>query len=283
MKPIFVTGASGILGRAIVPALSRAGLLVRQGLRDTQKAPEAGVEAVRLDYGDPTTLGTALSGAGGMLLMAPSLDPDAPAKLGPLVERAKDAGVSHIVFISAFGVNHNEQAPLRIVEHLVMNSGVPYTILRPNFFMENFSAGFLAGAIKGQNGIFLAAGDGKTSFISTEDIAAVVATAFSAPLTGQELDLTGTEALDHSEAAAVLSEVSGRQIVYHPLTEEQMEAGARAAGVPEQAIGYLMVLYGVVRAGYAAGVAGEVERVLHRRPLTFREFAQRNAAVWKER
>ena len=78
------------------------------------------------------------------------------------------------MFISAFGVNYNEQAPLRMVEHLVRNSGVPYTILRPNFFMENFSEGFLSGSIKTQGAIFLAAGDGKTSFISVQDIAAAV-------------------------------------------------------------------------------------------------------------
>jgi len=63
-----------------------------------------------------------------------------------------------------------------------MDSGVPYTILRPNFFMENFPEGFLSGSIKGQNAIFLAAGDGKTSFISVRDIAAAALTAFQKPL-----------------------------------------------------------------------------------------------------
>ena len=81
--------------------------------------------------------------------------------------------MKQIVFISAYGVNHNEQAPLRIVEHMVIESGVPYTILRPNFFSENFSDGPQAGTIQGQNAIFLAAADGKTSFVSVRDIAAV--------------------------------------------------------------------------------------------------------------
>ena len=169
-----------------------------------------------------------------------------------------------------------------MIEHLVMDSGIPYTILRPNFFMENFSAGFLSGTIKGQNGIFLAAGDGKTSFISTEDVGDVVAAAFSTSLIGKELDLTGTEALDHTEVAAILSEASGQSIEYHPLTDEQMVAGARAAGIPEPAIGYMMVLYGVVRGGYAAAVTGDVEQVLGRRPMAFREFARRNAAAWTD-
>jgi hypothetical protein len=84
--------------------------------------------------------------------------------LGPVVTAAKRAGVRHIVLISAFGVNHNEEAPLRIVEHLVIDSGVPYTILRPNFFMENFTDGFLKTSIREQNAIYLSAGNGKTRF-----------------------------------------------------------------------------------------------------------------------
>jgi uncharacterized protein YbjT (DUF2867 family) len=279
-QPILVTGASGVLGRAIVTAFAEAGLVVRQAVRNLAKA-KPGVDAVHLDYTEPATLAPALAGIGGLLLMAPPLDPDAPAKVGPAVERATEAGVQHIVLISAFGVNYNEQAPLRTIEHQVMDSGVPYTILRPNFFMENFSEGFLAGGIRGQNGIFLAAGDGKTSFISVRDIAAAALAAFRKALTGLEFDLSGAEALDHSEVATVISEVSGRPVAYHPLSEEQMVAGARAAGVPEPAIGYMTVLYGVVRAGHAAAVTPDFERVTGRRPTTFREFARANAAAWE--
>ena len=283
MKPILITGASGILGRAIVSALKKADLPVRQALRKPAPPTAAGVERVRFDYGEPATFGPDIEGAGGLLLMAPPLDPDAPAKLGPLVECAKTAGVSRIVFISAFGVNYHEQAPLRVVEHLVMDSGIPWTVVRPNFFMENFSAGSLSGTIRSRNGIFLAAGEGKTSFISAEDIAAVVAAAFSGTLAGRELDLTGPEALDHGEVAAIITAHAGRPIAYHALTEEQMIAGAREAGMPEPAIGYLAVLYRVVRGGYAAGVTADVEKVLRRQPVAFRDFARRNAAAWSAR
>jgi uncharacterized protein YbjT (DUF2867 family) len=217
----------------------------------------------------------------GLLLMSPSLDSEASEKLAPVIACAKSLGVQHIVFISAFGVNYAEQAPLRIVEHLVMDSGVPYTILRPNFFMENFSEGFLAGGIKGQNGIFLAAGDGKTSFISVRDIAASVVAAFRTPLAGREFDLTGPEALNHAEIAKIIGEVSGRPVAYHALTEEQMIAGARSIGMPEAAVVYLGVLYGVVRAGYAAGVTFDVETVTGRKPIRFRSFAELAAPAWK--
>jgi uncharacterized protein YbjT (DUF2867 family) len=279
-EPVLVTGASGVLGRAVVAALSDAGIVVRQGVRRPEKA-KADIEYVRLEYSDSATIPPAVTGMRGLVLMAPPLDSEAPSKLGPVIASAKNLGAQHIVLISAFGVNHNEQAPLRVVEHMVIDSGLPYTILRPNFFMENFSDGSVGGDIKGQNAIFGAAGDGKTSFISVRDIAASVVAAFRTPLEGREFDLTGTEALDYAEIAKVISEVSGRPVAYHPLTEEQMAAGARAAGMPEPAVEYLSMLYEVVRAGYAAGITSDVETITGRRPVGFRAFAESAAPAWK--
>jgi len=277
---ILVTGASGVLGRAVVNELVGAGFAVRQGVRDLKKA-RSGVEAIRFDYDEPATIKPALEGVHGMCLIAPPLDPTAPTKLKPAIDAAKQAAVGHVVFISAFGANHNEQAPLRIVEHQVMGSGQAYTILRPNFFMENFSDGFLAAPLKAQGAIYLAAGDGKTSFISVADIARVVVESFRRALAGKELDLTGPEALDHAEVAKVLSEVLGREIKYHAISEQEMLEGARRAGMPESAVQYLAALYGAVRAGYAAAVTPEVEKITGRKPVSFREFAQANAAKWK--
>jgi uncharacterized protein YbjT (DUF2867 family) len=193
---------------------------------------------------------------------------------------AKNAGVEQIVFISAFGVNHNEQAPLRVVERMVMSSGIAYTILRPNFFMENFSEGFLAGDIRARGAIHLAAGEGRTSFLSVTDIAAVVVAAFQKRLIGKEFDLTGPAALDHAEVAKIISAVSGRPVVYHPLTEEQMVEGARALGMPEPAIASLTVLYSVVRQGLAAAVTHDVETIIGRKPLEFENFARAAVSAW---
>src|SRR5580698_9723401 len=110
MQKVLITGASGVLGRAIVQAAVGTGLAVRQGVRNSSKANPA-AEAVHLDYADPLTITNALAGVSALVLMAPPLDANAPALLGPVVTAAKAAGVQQIVLISAFGVNHNEQAP----------------------------------------------------------------------------------------------------------------------------------------------------------------------------
>lgn len=273
MQRVLITGAAGVLGKAIVKTAASAGLAVRQGVRDLAKSsPKA--EAVRLDYADPSTISPALEGMSAMVLMAPPLESNAPALLGPVIAAATAASVRHIVLISAFGVNHNEQAPMRMVERLVIDSGVPYTILRPNFFMENFSEGFLASTIREQNAIYLAAGDGKTSFISVADIAAAVWAALQARFATSEIDLTGPAALDHSEVAKIISEVLRRTVQYHPLTEQQMLAGARSRGMPEPIVAYLGMLYSIVRAGYAEGMSDDVETVTGRKPMTFEAFAR---------
>jgi uncharacterized protein YbjT (DUF2867 family) len=273
MQKVLITGATGVLGKAIVKSAVSAGLAVRQGVRDPAKADPA-AEATRLDYADPSTISPALEGISALVLMAPPLEANAPALLGPVITVAKSAHVAHIVLISAFGVNHNEQAPMRIVEHLVIDSGVPYTILRPNFFMENFSAGFLASSIREQHAIYLAAADGKTSFISVGDIAAAVIAALTRSLTGKEFDLTGTAALDHAEVAKIISSASGNTVVYHALSEEQMLEGARAQGMPEPIVAYLGMLYSIVRAGYAAGISHDFETITGRKPMTFEAFAR---------
>lgn len=282
-KTILVTGATGNLGREVVRTLGDGGYAVKAGTRDMAKiAPGERQRVVELDYTDPGTYDEALRTASGVFLVAPPMDAQAPAKLIPFVEKAKTVGVEHVVFTSALGMDQNEQAPLRIVERALMDSGIPYTILRPNFFMENFSTGFIGPMIRQQNGIFLAAGEGKTSFICARDIAAVGAAAFRNSLHDQEYNLTGPEALGRAEVARIISEAAGREIVYQALPEAVMAEGARDQGMPEDAVQYMVMLYGAVRAGYTEVVTDDVEKVTGRRPEAFAEFAERNAECWEQ-
>jgi uncharacterized protein YbjT (DUF2867 family) len=280
-KKIVVTGANGNLGSAVVRALANTSMtVIAAGTHPEKMQMPQGIEVRKIDYVRPETVAAALKAVDALFLVAPPLDPEAPAKLNPVIDQAKAAGVRHIVFNSALGVDQNEAAPLRVIEKYLMASGLEYTILRPNFFMENFSSGFLAPMIA-QGGIFLAAGDAGTSFISVEDIAAVASAAFEKEYYGAEYNLTGPASLDHAQAAKIISEASGRQIQYHPLAEEAMLQGARDQGMPEGAVQYMGVLYTVVRNGWMAAVTKDVESVIGRPPLTFGDFAQAHAAAWK--
>lgn len=280
MKRVLVTGSTGNLGRAVVTALKNKGINVRAAARNPGKHVfDTGIETVFFDYTNQATHAAALQDVAGIVLIAPPLDSEAPAKLNPVIDLAKARGVSHLILVSAMGVDAVEQAPLRIIERHLMASSVPYTILRPNFFMENFSTGFLAPMLK-QGGIFLSAADGKTSFISVVDIAEVAAVAFVKSLLSKEYNLTGPEALDHTAVAAIISKVAGKPITYQSIPEEAMLNGLRGTGMPESAVQYVGVLYSAVRAGYMAAVTQDVETVTGRKPIIFQDFAWQNVAVW---
>lgn len=280
MKRILVTGATGNLGRAVITALGSKGVTIRAAARNVGKlASGNGVESVLFSFEDQTTHTAALQDVDALIMIAPPLDPDAPAKLNPMIDLAKRLGMRHIVLNSALGVDTVEQAPLRIVERYLMASGVPYTILRPNFFMENFSTGFLAPMVR-QGGIFLAAAAGKTSFISVTDIAEVAVAALANGLSFKEYNLTGPEALAHDQVAAVISKVSGKPVTYQAIPEDEMLRDLRGTGMPESAVQYVGVLYSAVRAGYTGAVTHDVEAITGRTPTTFETFAQQSAAVW---
>lgn len=277
---ILVTGASGNLGRSVVAALQDRGLNVVGGSTRPEAAslPD-GISAVKADYRDPASIAAALQGMEGIFLMAPPMDPEAPSLLNPFIDQAKNSGVGHIVFNSALGVDQNESAPLRVIEQHLMASGLNYTILRPNFFMENFSTGFIAPMIA-KGGIYLAADEAPTSFISAGDIAAVAAAAFARKSYGVEYNLTGPAALNHTEAAAIISEASGKTIRYHSLSEEEMLQGARDQGMPEGAVQYMAVLYQAVRNGWTAMVTDDVQKAVGRAPISFADFARNAANQW---
>lgn len=281
MNTILVTGASGNLGKEVVKALVAKNFIVKAATRkpEKMKAPEA-VIPILFSYEDIATHESALKGSEGVFLIAPPLDPEAHIKIKPFMENAKKSGINHIVLTSVLGADHNEGSPLRMIEHLLIASGINYTFLRPNFFMENFSTGFVSPMIK-QGGISIAAGDGKTSFISTVDIAESAAVAFSDKLYGKEYNLTGPESLDHGQVAEIIGNALGKKIAYNPIPEEMMLQGIRGMGMPETAVQYMANLYYAVREGYTAMVSNDVEKVTKHKAVSFAEFAGKNVNNWK--
>ena len=281
---ILVIGATGLLGSEVTRQLVANGHWVRVGVRKPAQyqAPSSRVESVRFDFADPTSFAPALDKVEKLFLIALPLDPEAPAVLAPVIRAAQQAGIRQVVFTSAFGVEHNEEAPLRKVERLLEASGIGLTILRPNFFMDNFSGGFIAPMIQGGGGIFVAAEEAETSFIAVQDIAAVAVAALTgAGHAGQAYNLTGPTALGHDQVAAIISEVSGRTIAYQSISDAAMRQGALENGLPETNVDYLSVLYQVTRAGTLAERTPDVEQILGRAPISFVEFARQNQNAWK--
>jgi uncharacterized protein YbjT (DUF2867 family) len=283
-KPIVVTGATGTVGSRVVEQLAAAGATVRAAMRDPGKiAPREGVETVAFDLADSESVAPAIQGVDHLFLLT-AFVPDMVDMTKTVVVAAREAGVEHIVRLSVLGAGPEASITLARwhteAEQYLEQSGVGFTHLRPNSFMQNYIT-FCAQTIKSQDTVFLPHGSGKMSVVDAEDVAAVAVKALLEPgHMGQSYDLTGPAALDNSEVAATLSEVLGRTIHYMDIPDMMVEVGLKSMGTPDVIIGALGELSATNRDSRLAGVHDDVGRLLGRPPRSFGEFARANAEAW---
>ena len=284
---ILITGATGTTGREIVEELRRAGASgVRALVRDPARASfirEAGFETVAGDFDRPETLYAALEGVERSLLLTPP-SPQTVEHNRAFIDAARRSGLRHVVKVSAIGADagapdgfarwHGES------EELLKSSGLAWTMLRPNSFMQNLLG--QAGQIAATGRIFQAVGDARIAFIDVRDVAAVAARALTEDgHEGETYVLSGPEPLTFHDVAAKLSEASGRKITYAPVAAEQYRAGALAAGMPAWLVDALEALNVMFAAGHAAEVTDDVKRVARREPTTFGQFARDHAGAFR--
>ena len=284
---ILVTGATGTTGREIIGKLRELGATgVRALVRDPAKASfirNAGFETVEGDFDRPETLDAALEGVNRALLLTPP-SPQTFEQQRDFIESAKRAGVRHVVKFSAIGADSAAHEGFGKwhgqAEDYLKGSGLSWTMLRPNFFMQNLLG--QAQQINAEGRIYQPVGDARASFIDVRDIAAVAARALTEEgHEGQAYVLTGPEALSYTDVAAKLSDATRREITYVAITPEQFRQGALAAGLPEWLVGALERLNEIFAAGYAAEVTDHVRTVGKKEPTTFDRFARDYAQAFK--
>ena len=282
---ILVTGATGNVGREVVRALRARNLRARAADRDPSRARAIlgeDVEAVRLDYRDPTTFAAA-DGARALFLLRPPAIADVEHTLLPFIDEARRRGVQYIVFLSVAGAGKNRLVPHHAVErHLAPTSG--WTVLRPGFFAQNFGDAYRRDIVEDAR-IYVPAGRGRAAFVDVRDVAELAATILASPQ-GHErraYTLTGPEAIDFAGAASCLSEALGRPIRYEPASILGYVRHLRGRGMPWAQVGVQAVLHAGLRFGQAERVDPTLERLLGRRPRTVREYVQDHRATWERR
>lgn len=277
-SPIFIVGATGTVGRRLVRRLTDRGTPVRAATRtpSTYEGPES-AGAVRFDYLDPETWSAALGDADRAFVLAPS-DTDAYSQIVPFLDAAADAAIEHVVLMTAMGVDQApDETPLRRAELTLMDRALDATILRPNWFMQNFTT-FWRGMIEADGVMRLPAGDAATSFIDADDIAAVAEAALVEDEHADEAyTLTGPDALTYHEAASILSEAWGRTVQYEPVDDEEAHRILTAAGLDDDYAEMLIGLFQNVRAGHAAPVTQAVRTVTGHAPRSLEDFAEATA------
>lgn len=273
---VLITGASGNVGSEVLRQAVAAKLKIRAAYQSVAKAKgtPAGVEIIQMDYTKPDTIRTALSGIEKVFLVGPPA-PNVAELEGNLVDQAKKSDVKHIVKLSALG-GRKAIFPSwhRDSEEKLEASGIPYTFLRPNGFMQNF-VNYNSGTINMQSAIYGAQGNGAVSHLDIRDVAAVAVKALSS--SGHECQaypLTGPEALTNAQIAEKLSRVSGRTIRYVDLPPDDFKKSLGAAGVPDWSANAVIDLQCLYREGGASLVDPTVERLLGRKATSFDDFAR---------
>jgi len=288
-ETVLVTGPTGKVGRRLIPLLARRGLTVRAASR-SPVAARAGVEPIRFDWADEDTFAAARKDVDAIYLVpGPVPQPEHADHIRVLLDGAAGAGVRRVVLLSLYGLDQAPpEDPLRRIELAVEASGVPYTLLRPGAFMQNFSEGLrwdeaLADGIRERDEIVGPGGDGVVSYVSSEDIAAVAAVALTEDgHVGKAYAPLGPEPLTLTEVAEHISWIAGRPIRYVETDHTPMRDKLLAMGTPPETAEHNSRLHAFA---FSSGVFGalndDVLEVTDRPPVSFGEFAAGAAAAWR--
>lgn len=275
MTTTLVLGASGTVGGEVARLLADAGHTVRRATSRT-----AGAGQVHLDLLTQAGLDRAIEGAQAAFLMAPPGHTNQDELLGPVIERALAHGVQKVVLMTAMGADADPSAPMRRAELHLEGSGLAWNVIRPNWFMQNFHTYWLHG-IREHHAIQLPTGSARGSFIDARDIAASAAALLQRTDTErQAFDLTGSEALDHTEVAALLSEATGRTIRYDDISPDAMRANLLGAGLPEAYAEFMLVILHFFSLGYSERITDAVSMITGQAPRRMAAYAQEYAAAF---
>ena len=285
---ILVTGATGANGSEVLKRLAAAGTPVRAMVRspkrnDALNAP--GVEVVEGDFDRPETLPAALAGVERAFLVTNSTEQAERQQLD-FVAAAERAGVAHLVKLSQY--HAAADSPVRFlryhaaVERAIRGSGLAWTFLRPNLFMQGLLN--FAPTIGAKGEFYAAAGDARISAVDVRDIAAsAVAALTGAGHAGRVYDLTGPQALTHREFAAGLSHALGRPVAYVDVPPEAMRGALVGMGMPPWQADGLVEDYAHYRRGEAEAVTTGVRDATGRPPRDFAGFARDYAPAFARR
>ena len=249
-----------------------------------EAARARGIDAVIIDYNRPETLRAAFQGCDKLFLLGPPVLNQTQFELNA-VEAAQAVGVRHIVKQSVMGAAEESYSLAKVhrpVEKAIESSGLTWTLLRPNSFMQN-AATYMGETIKAESAFYSASDRARISHVDVHDIAAVAALALSEPNhEGKAYTLTGPEALTYDELASELSKVLGRPISHVGLRPSDLKQGMLTEGMPEELADRMLDLERYFREDQASRITNDIKQVSGRDPRRFAQYVREAAAtgVW---
>src|SRR5215813_2377228 len=272
---ILITGATGTNGRLVVRALLGAGARVRAMVQDRSRAE---------DFDRPDTLGAALAGVERALLLS-AVDQRLVERETRFVEQARRAGLRHLVKFSAIGAHPAASFTFGrqhgAAERMIMDSGLAFTLVQPNFFMQNLL--WSAETIKTRGELYSSLGSTPASHVDARDIAAVIASILTDPTdrhAGQIHLVTGPAALAFDQVAELFTRVLQKPVRYLNLSDEQLKAGLLGAGQSEWQATALVELNTYARQGHASVVTDTVARITGKPARSLEQWVREHAEAF---
>lgn len=275
MSLILVTGGGGKTARRVSAQLAERGLEHRVASRSA-----TGPGSVRFDWSLPQTYDAALDGVTAVYLVAPPGVVDPLSAMMPFLQCALEKGVTRFVLLSASSLEEN--GPMMGAVHGWLRLNAPsWIVLRPTWFMQNFSEQQHLPTILADDTIYSATDNGRVSFIDAEDIAAVAVVALTEPeFANGDLVLTGPDCLSYDDVASQISAVTGREIHHRRLSAEDLTEWFVKGGIPAAFAPALAAMDTAISLGAEDRTTQVVLNITGRPPGSFQEFAVRNAPVW---
>jgi ergot alkaloid biosynthesis protein len=276
MAKVLVTGGTGKTGSRVASLLRENSMPVRVASRH----PASDATSQFFDWTQKDTWPSALDGVTSAYLVAPT-GGDPARIMSEFVSAAKEAGVQRFVLLSASQAPRGGPA-MGKVHQLLYDGDAEWAVLRPSWFMQNFSGSLHLKTILEENRIYSAAADGRVRFIDAQDIAAcAVAALTSATPLNSDVVLTGPEAISFSEVAGFIGDAAGRTITYERLTAAELKAMHEARGLNTFVATILAQMDEGLASGAESQVTEGVQQLTGRSPRPFSEFTAENAGVWK--
>ncbi|MCK8521545.1 NAD(P)H-binding protein [Aquimarina sp. D1M17] len=268
---ILVIGGTGKTGKRIVNLLNNLGHHVRVGSRSGSPA---------FDWHNPEGWSAAVEGMEAIYITyQPDLAvPGALEAIEGLVKVAKSNHVKKLVLLSGKG-----EKEAQLCEQVIIHSGLDHTIVRANWFNQNFSENFLTeGVLAGH--VALPFAEAKIPFVDANDIAEVAVKALTEDThNGEIYELTGTEGLTFEEAVSIIAEATDREIQFTGVSIESYVAALRDHKLPEDFIWLIEYLFTEVLGNPSnSDITHDIEKVLDRKPTSFQEYVEKTAStgVW---
>jgi uncharacterized protein YbjT (DUF2867 family) len=286
IKNVLITGATGNIGTAVIKALQgiNHSLNIIAGVRnideESKKLHEYKLSFAKFDFTDATTYLPSLQNCDLLFLLRPPQISDTNKYFKPLIEVAKLCEVKHIIFLSVQGVEKSKIIPHHKIEKLIVDSNIPYTFLRPAYFMQNFTTTLKAELINKKR-IFLPAGNATFTLVDVRDIGTVAAQVIvhSSNHINKAYELTCKEALTFTEMAQKLSIGIGEKITFVSPNLYKFFIEKRKEHVPTMFILVLIMLHYLPRFQKVPNTTSCIKDITGFEPILFDQFIQDNKAL----